>query len=203
MDGLQRAAGVGPTIQLGGRTLIVQARFLEHHALISAELAKRRGNPLDVVRQAMSAFEAKGDGYVQAVVTNVMFELAEWRDATLPQIGAWLEATWAGWCFALWLAVRENAPRELTLEEVTRLASREYEDRIRGEGVEAAEQWRAAIDGALNGANGDDELGNSTGSSPGPAEASASNTAKDASPGTTSTAPSPRDTDGPESKSTA
>lgn len=163
MDGLERTAGVGSMITLGGQQLQVQCRILEHHAAISAEIFKSRGNPFDMIRQAK---ESLGDDkeLVAQIVTRIMYESRDWRDCTIAEIGQWIADTWAGQCYATWLSVRENDPNVLTLDEVTKRLSREMELRTKRDGAEAAGQWLDEINTAIDRANGEDEMGNSTGS---------------------------------------
>lgn len=190
MDGLSRAAGVGPTIQLGGETLQVCGHVLEHHALISAEIAKQKCNPFELIRQCKESL-GEDDGLIQQIVTRIIYESREWQDATLTEMGQWLSATWSGKCFSIWLAIRDNDRKKWTLEKVTQEFSRQYEKIMKEEGVEAAQEWEDKITGSIDKANGDDELGNSTGSSPGAEgeqEKSTTET-KNESPGTTSTTP--------------
>lgn len=170
MDGISRTSGVGPTIKICGRTLTVQARILRHHAEIEAEIISRRGNPFDLIRQAVDALKDCPD-VLHEFTARAFEEARKWRVATLDDIGEFLEETWAGFCFAIWLAVRHNSP-DLTLELVTQMCSDEFESRLRKGGPAEAAKWRAELHDALNQANGDDELGNSTGSEPGETPAS-------------------------------
>lgn len=185
MDGLERAAGVGPTIKLGGQTLQVRCRILEHHAMISAEIAKSRGNPFEMVRQAREALN-NDEGLIANIVTRILYDAREWQYVTIVDIGRWIAETWAGQCFAVWLSVRDNDPKVWTLEKVTQDLSREYEEITRRDGSEKAEEWLATINRAIDSANGEDELGNSTGSSP-TEETSEEKKTEAESPGTTST----------------
>lgn len=171
MDGISRTSGVGGTITLEGTSYTVDGRILRHYAEIEAEIIKRRGNPFDLIRQAKDALKDSPE-IVREFVSRAFDEALKWRIVSVYDIGLFLEGTWSGTCFALWLAIRDNDRSKLTLEEVSRMYCDEYERRIRKGGAEEAEKWKAEIESVLDQANGTDELGNSTGS---PSEAEQAN----------------------------
>lgn len=186
MEGLSRAAGVGPTVKLGGRSLTVSGKILRHYAEIEAEVIKARGNPFDLMRQLGEAMPDRED-LAYALVGRAFTEAKSWRFVTLGEIGSWLDDTMRGRCFRTWLAVRDNDPQTLTLEAVSTLYADEFESLVRTQGIAAAEKWDAAICQAIDAAEGADELGNSNTSPTSTREAA--ETAS--SPGTSSTAGSP------------
>ncbi len=108
MDGSSRTFGTGPTIQLGGRTLTVNPKLLRCYGEIEAEIISRRGNPFDLARHAAAAF-ADAPETAMLVVSRAFEEAKSWRFVTITEIWKWIDETWAGRCFAVWLAVRENA----------------------------------------------------------------------------------------------
>lgn len=163
MEGLSRTLGVGPTIELGGRKLTVQSRILRHFAEIEAEIIKRRGNPFDLIREAKEALKECPE-IMNQFVERAFDEARKWKTVTLLELGEFLNNTWGGTCFSLWLAIRDNDRTNLTLEYVTRQFSDEYEAQLRDFGAEAAQKWKSEIEAAIDQASGGDELGNSTGS---------------------------------------
>lgn len=197
MDGISRTVGVGPTIMLGGRSLTVSGRILRHYAEIEAEIIRQRGNPFDLIRQMSEAMPDRQD-MALLVVTRAFQEAKSWRTVLIPEIGDWLNSTWGGRCFRTWLAVRDNDPDKLTLEEVTRLYSDEYQDIVRTKGAVAAEQWDQSIENAVDQASGDDELGNLSGS-----PLSGVETNESQSPGISSSSPSQNSTTGTTQSSAA
>lgn len=178
MDGLSRAGGVGATIKLGDRTLSVSPRFLRHYAEMEAEVRKLRGNPFDQIREAKDLLKDDPD-LMRQFVEAAFIEAKKNKIVTLADIQEFTEDTWSGGCFVIWLAVRDNDRATLTLEKVTELFSDEFEVRLRRDGEAAAAKWRKEIEGVINSAGGDDEVGNSTGSLP-----SAKATAESANPST-------------------
>jgi len=181
LDGISRAAGVGPLITLCGEQYEVQGRILRHYATIEAEIIKRRGNPLQLVREcieglagAESVSEVFDNPEMLTRLVSVMFDEAKrWRH---------LNEEWHGTVVATWLAIRHNDPKRLTVDKVGEMVSDDYEDRMRKEGMEAAEQLIADIFAAIDQAGGEDEMGESTGSPSSPA--SEEKTTEDSSPGT-------------------
>lgn len=164
MDGLSRAAGVGPTITLSGHTLSVKGRILRHYGEIEAEIIKRRGNPLTWFRNAKT--EIGNDPAMLRVLAETAFDKGkDYAVVTRAEISRWLD-TQSGACFQVWLAVRDNDREKWTLEAVTRVYCDDLEDAIRkagdkpGAGSAAYEARKQEIDDAINQASGEDPLGN-------------------------------------------
>lgn len=160
MEGASRTFGTGPVMTLGGRSLSVNSKLLRCYAEIEAEIINRRGNPFDLARQAAAAF-ADTPETALLVVQRAFEEAKSWRFVAISEIWRWIDETWAGRCFSVWLAVRDNDPQTLTFDEVSRMYSDEYEDRFRKGGFEAAEEWADSIVRKIIQADGEDELGNS------------------------------------------
>ena len=160
MSDISRVAGVGPTIKLGGLTLTANPKTMRHYGEISAEIIRRRGNPMDLIRQAR---EVLTPDIVQQFVEKAFEEAIKWKTVTTLQLFEFLQ-TLDGMLFMLWLSVRDNDRSLYTLEHVSMLYLDEYEARLRAGGAKAAQEYEAEIEASLSQADSDNELGNSTGS---------------------------------------
>ncbi len=162
MDGISRTAGVGPTIQLGGRSLTTNAKILRHYAEMEAEIIRKRGNPFDLIRDAKEALRDCPEIMGQ-FVTQAFDAAVRWKTVSQQEVHDFL-GTMSGTVFAIWLSVRDNDPATITLEWVKQAFMDQMEAVAREQGALAAQKWQAAIEAAIDQASGDDELGNSTGS---------------------------------------
>lgn len=162
MSSLSRAAGVGPRITLGGRSLSVRAKLVESLAEIEAEIVKLRGNPFDCVRQAAEALHDKPD-VLDRIVDRAFFEAQRWNFVSQADIQEFMTQSRKGMMFCLWLSVRDNDPSP-TLEEVETWVSNEFSDIFKARGEKEANEWMKSLFSAMNQADGEDELGNSNGS---------------------------------------
>lgn len=199
MDGISRTVGVGPTITLGGRQLVVCAKILRHYAQIEAQIIASRGNPFDLVRQLGEAMPDRLD-LAHAVVARAFVEAKSWRQVSIDELFEWLDSTTAGRCYRTWLAVKDNDPATLTLEAVSEMYLDEWERIAMRDGPEAAEAWDTSIARGVNAAEGRDELGNSNTS---PSTETGAVAETEESPGTESTGSSPTTEDGNQSGSIA
>lgn len=177
MDGVSRAAGVGPTIQLGGKTLTVSGKILEHYALFEAEVLRQRDDPVSLAMKGIAAgqqvaaeraaqMDAKERTTFLAAFREIneqsnrrLLEIAydkakQWRFVAPEEIQQWLN-TFAGTCFCLWLAVRHNGD-EYTLENVTKLLLQRFAHESQAEVI-------TQVQSAIDQASGEDYRGNSTG----------------------------------------
>lgn len=165
MDGLHKTAGVGPLIEIGGKSYLISPRILRHRALIQATIVKKRGNPFDMVREASSAF-IDAPQVLQSLMPSIMAEAKNWNMVTIREVSEFLEDTWEGRALTVWLAIRDNDPEHQSLETVEQIFFDGYEETLRQKGWDGAEKWWSEITSAIDQAEGSDELGNSTGSQP-------------------------------------
>lgn len=160
MQGISRASGAGPIIDLGGHKLQVRGRVLRYYAEIEAEIINRRGNPFELIRDNKEILKDE-PGMMNLFVTRAFDEARQWRFVSGEDFTNFM-GTWPGVCMAVWLAVRDNNPEVFTLSHVTELFADDYEEQLKKSGVGAADNWKESIINAVNQASGDDELGNST-----------------------------------------
>jgi len=161
--GLANTVGAGSTIELGGERLQVSPRILRHYAEIEAEIIERRGDPFDSIRKNKDIF-ADSPELLDRFVEKAFDQAKTIREVSLHDIGIYISETWHGQLFAIWLAVRDNNREVWTLDKFVQVFSDEYEERIRVGGEEEARRWMGGIEGTIDKASGEDELGNSTGS---------------------------------------
>lgn len=177
MNGLSRVAGVGPAIELGGRTFQVRGLILGYYAALEAELLKLRGNPLDLIVESAKSLRGEDgriDGFQSLVLDNIAGVVADkfrnWRFCTYQDHNDFLR-TPTGEAFKVWWAIKgDPSAKDVTLAQVQhwlaelrrKLGSiadeKEYET-FRAERFES-------IFNAIDQASGDDVLGNSIGRSP-------------------------------------
>lgn len=183
MYGVSRVAGVGPTVKLGGRTYVIRAKIIEDLGLIEAEVVKRRGNPFDMLRQAADSLKDHPD-VLERVVTQVLYDAKNWNFVDSTELYRFLYDSHDGFMFALWCCLRRDA-KGLTLEDVNRLYAEEFQTLFSTKGAEAATEFKDSLQRAIQQAEGEDELGNSTGSTSA-VEPTESQTVTDDSTGTNS-----------------
>jgi hypothetical protein len=123
VNGVCWACGLGPTVRLGNRTLIVRGRTIADYAVVEAEILKERSNVYDLIRRTAGAFSDSPER--QRDVCRFLVESAgrRWSRTTMSDVVDWIN-TWRGRVFLLWLAVRENDPAACPLERVAREAQR-------------------------------------------------------------------------------
>lgn len=116
MDGVSRAAGVGPTLEFLGKTYILRGRTCGFYAALEAEIVRRRGNPADILVSAAPALKAAGISMeeIKSLVDGVVKASLTLRNATWSDIGSFIDTPW-GQAFELWWAI--NDP-ELTVSRV-------------------------------------------------------------------------------------
>ena len=107
MDGLSRVAGVGPTVRVGGETLMVQGRTLRHYAELEAEIIRLRGDPFEMIRDNRKVFSRFGNELVEKLFNQ--FDM-KWRIVKIEEIHEWLE-TLQGRVFSTWQAIRHNGEK--------------------------------------------------------------------------------------------
>lgn len=177
MNGLSRVAGVGPTIELGGRTFTVRGCILGYYTALEAELLRLRGNPLDLIVEAAKSLrgpDGKIDGYQSLVLDQIANVVAEkfrnWRFCTYQDHNEFLR-TPTGEAFKVWWAIKgDESAKDVSLPQVQhwmadlrkKLASIESDEEFTKFRVERIDSIFNAIDQA----SGEDVLGNSTGRSP-------------------------------------
>lgn len=200
MDGISRTAGVGPMVKIGGQHWTLTGRILRHYGEIEAEIIKHRGNPFELIRQAAEAFgdrvdlldEAFNRAFEQARTwRNVgqvdFFDfLNTWRgtcmavwlamrhnkpgltfDEVMGMIGDEVEDRQrAAAKEARDKAANEPLP-EGYLEEEREVYARDVVVTARSK---AQQDFLRELERAIDQATGEDELGNSTGSSPPPSD---------------------------------
>ncbi len=183
MEGISRAAGVGPTIKIGGVDYTVKGRILEHYAAIEAEILAKRESPFKLMEDVI--LKAPSPEVRRALVEQALNRSEQWRFVTQQDISAFLK-TPTGMCFSVWLAIRHNDPQLLTLEYVTSKVMEDIQTKVtiaaqkaRAEAAAKEEAEKAAIEKAaaeeahdkatdelsakIEQASGLDERGNSTG----------------------------------------
>lgn len=155
MDGVSRVAGVGPTIELGGRSWIVRGRTVEYYALLEAEIIKLRGNPFDLIVTA--ARQMKDDpAAVDLVARTVAERFRNWRFATYAD-HADFNNTPYGDAFKIWAAICDQ-DGALSVQKIVFWMMELYAQ----EGKAGLAKRDAILD-AIDQASSDDALGNSTG----------------------------------------
>lgn len=83
MDGVSHVAGIGPTIELGGKQWIIKGRTIEYYALLEAEIIKLRGNPFDMIIAAAKENPGpEGAMLVNVIASAVAERFRNWRIAT-------------------------------------------------------------------------------------------------------------------------
>jgi len=167
MDGSSRAFGVGPTIQLRGKTYTVNGRIFRHYAEIEAEVIRLRGNPFEMIPQARDVLSGEL-ATLSFVLREIFNEARRWRFLSHADFHEFLDS-WRGEVMQLWMAIRHNDP-ELTLDAVMEMFGDEVENITRTKGVKESLEWRDKVSEAIAQASGEDPLGNSTGSVPTPPE---------------------------------
>lgn len=161
MEGISRAAGVGPTITLCENTFHVKGRILKRYAEIEAEIIKHRGSPFDHLKELKNIFA--DDKELLLETAKMCFQIAKtWRFVTADELSEWLNNTISGRVFLIYLCVQHNDPT-LTLEKVSELYFDELENAGQRGGQSARNEKIAEIERAINQASGDDQLGNLTG----------------------------------------
>lgn len=170
--GISRAAGVGPTIELGGVTYAVKGRVLQHYGEIEADILARRPDPFDLIRPMLATATPE----MRRELFGLAFDRAKaWRNVTQADITEWF-ATPRAKMFSIWLAVRDNDPQKLTLEAVTSMVMDKAEEAMRAKIAkgakktdeeearsEAFDKITADIAEKIDQASGEDVRGNSTG----------------------------------------
>lgn len=173
MDGVSRAAGIGPTLELGGRKLAVEGRILQFYGEIEAEILRRLPDPLELIQPTLLKMQNADDR--RALVAQAFETAKAWRFVSQAEIKKFL-GTFGGKVFGLWLSIRHNDPATVTLEWVTHElllkiqeeARQEIERKRRArEKVDEKKEEDAASDRVLQGveaaidqASGDDTRGN-------------------------------------------
>ena len=150
-NGVNRAAGSPTTVTLDGKTYMMEPLTLKDFGVIENEYLKRRPNPLKAVAAAKDVLSE--DDY-DKLLTQAYKDAVNVAKATPQEISEWLD-TRDGVVFSIWLSLRKNHP-ELTKEQA--------EEAIQ----EMGEQQLTGLAESRDVASGIDELGNSTGRSPGP-----------------------------------
>ena len=141
MYGAFRAVGIGPPIELGGRSFTVHGRTVRDYAVIESRMAKARGNPFDVFRWMLI------NGFSKEHIGQLFTKCRKgWWAVTMGELMQWLQ-TWEGRVLGLSLALRQDCGW------VKRAVMKECERR--GEGREF---WWNTIQEAIDIANGEDEL---------------------------------------------
>lgn len=164
MDGLSRAAGVGPTIEFGGKSYQARGRTIGYYASMEAEICRRRGDPVQLFVNAAVALR-KEDGkpdveLIEAMSRAVAQSFRNWRNATWQDYSEFIGSVY-GQAFEIWWALNDS---ELSIELVQGLIL----ESIRQNGMSARE-WLDAAQDAVNQASGD--MGNLIGHRPTPSPA--------------------------------
>ena len=167
MDGLSRAVGVGPTMELCGQTFSVKGRVIRSYAEIEAEIIRVRGNPFDYlihIKDTISGMDSKdSEGLMRVAIQEGYKEAKKWRYVSGGEIAEWMNETFRGQCFMVWMCIRHNNREVLTLEKVTELYCDELEAAASSTGEDGRDKKKEEIFSAIDQASGDDQLGNSTG----------------------------------------
>lgn len=147
MYGACRAVGVGPPIEINGRSLPVHARTISDYAVLEGRMLELRGNPFDSLRWLLVCADGSREG-----ASRAFKKLGDgWWAVTYVELLDWLR-TWDGRIHALWLATRRTELGEIR-EWVIRNAERELR-----KGRWAAESWWENIQFLIDLVNGDDEV---------------------------------------------
>ena len=144
--------------------------FLDKLQNLLIEKAKREKWPEDAFHKGKALLdEAKSridtTGQYEDVMRRAFDEARDWAMVTLWDVHKFLDETWQGQCMKVWFAIRDN-DFVLTIERVTKMYYDELMDRTRNGGEEAAIAFRQEFEMAVAIAEGNDVLGNSTGSNP-------------------------------------
>lgn len=177
MHGLSRVAGVGPTIQLGGRTFTVRGRILGYLAALEAELLRLRGNPLDLIVESARSLRGP-DGRIDATGLLMLDQIASvvaekfrnWRFATYQDHNEFGN-TARGDAFLVWWAIGGDPnAKDVTIDQVQHWLMEIRRSIAMIENDAEREKYRAehldSIYQAIDLASGDDVLGNLTGRQP-------------------------------------
>ena len=153
MTDVSRAAGVGPTVQIRGRTFTVNGYIQEHYATIHAEILKQRGNLMDLARGMARRMDEDVDEDGNSLLDhNLLYHLVEritekhkeWNHVGMDERDRFLNETWEGFTLYCWLAVRHNEGCPQDLEEFRKWIARDMEDRQKAARQEARQKIEAA-----------------------------------------------------------
>lgn len=149
-DGIARPAGSGTTIELGGKTLILEPLTLKDYGLVENEYLKRKPNPIEVVAKAA---EHLSQEMYDRLLDRAYKDATKVNKATPEEVADWIDSR-EGIIFTVWIMLRKSYP-EMSMEDVEATVGSMAEDELRK--LSEARDVSAGID----------ELGNSTGPSSG------------------------------------
>lgn len=147
MYGACRAVGIGPPVEVCGKSLPVHARTIGDYAVLEGRMLELRGNPFDSLRWML--VRANGSKPAARKVFNRLRE--GWWNVTYSELLSWL-GTWEGRVYALWLATRQ-----LELADVRKWVIDRGSEELRY-GSDGPEIWWSGIQQCLDLVNGDDEV---------------------------------------------
>ena len=167
MDRAARAFAGATHITLGGVSLRVSPRVVDHYAEIEQAILSSRPNPFHAARDGMQAFADK-DGNVPELVRETLLRIAmeqvsKANFVSRREVSEWIGGTMSGHIFIMYLAVRDNDRAKYTLDYVKSLVMAEYESAMKAGGEAAQRKLKQQLEGAVDQASGGDDLGNSTG----------------------------------------
>jgi len=173
MDGASRAFASPWPYTLKGVEYRLRGRIARFYGEMEAEILSRRPNPLQVYRDNVGLF-ADNEDFQKDLYESAKREAFRVKSVTRIELFEWMQGL-DGAIFCLWLSLRDNDPKLLTLEYV-RTAVYDEADAAAHElldggmdPVEAATKavtdTAEAIQKRISQAGGEDELGNSTGPS--------------------------------------
>lgn len=149
-NGLNRAAGSPTTVEINGKTYIMEPLTLRDFGTIEAEYMKQKPNPLKAVAEAKDMLPEED---YKELLAQAYKDATSANKATPDEVSGWLD-TKDGVVFSCWLSLRKNHP-ELSLEDAEQAINHMGQQEM----TRLAEQRDVA--------SGLDELGNSTGLSTG------------------------------------
>ena len=158
-NGLTRAVAAPTTVELDGKTYIMEPLTLKDMGTLESEYLKDKPNPIKAVAEMRELLDQEdydkllAQAYKDATAVN---------KATSQEIADWMDSS-QGVIFSVWLSLRKNHP-ELTREDAEKVINKMGQQELE----KLAEQRDVT--------SGLDELGNSTGRSTGPEKEKASKT---------------------------
>jgi len=149
MDGVSRAAGVGPTITLGGRTWTVRGRTVEFYALLEAEIIRQRGDPFKLLAESARTLRDEKGAVdrvsLDALASSIAAHFRSWNSATYADYAQFWN-TPAGDAFRIWAAIRQE-DKDLSPQQVLFWLMEMLTNEGEG-GAKKRDEWLDAIDQA-------------------------------------------------------
>jgi hypothetical protein len=174
--GIANATGAGVPLELFGTSYMASPRLLRHYGEIENMIRIERGNPFDCIRDAADSLSDNPD-LMQVFIERAFGEAKKWRSIDIVEMFQWIGWTFKGRAFGIWLSVRDNDECPAWGDFFT-LFCDEYEHLMAEGGPEKASAWVNGLEGTIATINGEDELGNSSGSTASQEETEAETTSQ-------------------------